>query len=237
MATMTQVGTIISLMQGVYDGDIPFREIAQYGDTGLGTVDKVDGEMIALDGEFYRVDSEGVAHRIAPDVGSPFAVVAPFAADLVITVGSLSNVAALSDVLDQHLPHKNQFYLIRIDGQFGQMRMRSESCQLAPYRPLAETMPEVQKEFYLEKTTGTLVATFSPSYAAAINVRGYHFHYIDQARSTGGHVFDCVVEQATVAIQGCDTLTMRLFKSEAFKTVDLDVDPQVAIHQVEKRLE
>ena len=47
-----QTSTIDSLLDGSYDGDVTFAELAQRGDLGLGTVDALDGEMILLDGNF-----------------------------------------------------------------------------------------------------------------------------------------------------------------------------------------
>ena len=44
--TMFQTSTINALMQGVYDGNTTFKELRNYGDFGLGTVQALDGEMI-----------------------------------------------------------------------------------------------------------------------------------------------------------------------------------------------
>jgi len=73
-----QIGTIRSLLTGVYEGDLRFDELAHYGDFGLGTFDGVSGEMVALDGHFYRIDAEGRAHAVDPEMKTPFAVVAHF---------------------------------------------------------------------------------------------------------------------------------------------------------------
>ena len=54
-----QASTIGALLDGAYDGDLTFAELAEHGDLGLGTLNGLDGEMIALDGEFYRADVDG----------------------------------------------------------------------------------------------------------------------------------------------------------------------------------
>ena len=51
-----QASTIAALLDGAYDGDLTFAELAEHGDLGLGTLNGLDGEMIALDGYFYRAD-------------------------------------------------------------------------------------------------------------------------------------------------------------------------------------
>src|SRR5919112_4478451 len=77
-----QASTIASLLDGAYEGDLSFAELAEHGDLGLGTVNALDGEMIALDGSFYRADVDGRTHRIEPAERTPFAVVVPFAPEL-----------------------------------------------------------------------------------------------------------------------------------------------------------
>ena len=54
-----QASTIAALLEGAYDGDLSFAELAEHGDLGLGTLNGLDGEMIALDGRFYRADVDG----------------------------------------------------------------------------------------------------------------------------------------------------------------------------------
>ena len=48
---------------GHYDGDVTFAELAEHGDLGLGTLNALDGEMIALDGRFFRADVDGRGRR------------------------------------------------------------------------------------------------------------------------------------------------------------------------------
>ncbi|MBA3390836.1 MAG: acetolactate decarboxylase, partial [Rubrobacter sp.] len=60
--TLFQTSTIDALLEGKYDGDVSFAELADRGDFGLGTFDALDGEMIALDGDFYGVRADGRAY-------------------------------------------------------------------------------------------------------------------------------------------------------------------------------
>ena len=59
-----QASTIGALLEGNYEGDVSFAELAERGDLGLGTLDHLDGEMIALDGRFYRADIEGAVSEV-----------------------------------------------------------------------------------------------------------------------------------------------------------------------------
>src|SRR4029078_8648676 len=49
-----QASTIGALLDGAYDGDLSFGELAEQGDLGLGTLNHLDGEMIAIYGELVR---------------------------------------------------------------------------------------------------------------------------------------------------------------------------------------
>jgi acetolactate decarboxylase len=69
-----QASTIGALLDGAYDGDVTFAELAEHGDLGLGTLNALDGEMIALDGRFYRADASGTIREVDPGERTPFAV-------------------------------------------------------------------------------------------------------------------------------------------------------------------
>src|SRR5919202_5710743 len=76
--TLFQTSTIEALLDGNYDGDVTFAELEDRGDFGLGTLNALDGEMIALDGSFYQVKSDGRAYPIDGKARTPFAVVTVF---------------------------------------------------------------------------------------------------------------------------------------------------------------
>src|SRR5215218_5034545 len=70
-----QASTIGALLEGAFEGDLTFAELAEHGDTGLGTLNHLDGEMVALDGEFFRADVDGNLSPVAAEERTPFAVV------------------------------------------------------------------------------------------------------------------------------------------------------------------
>jgi len=53
---LTQVSTIDAILNGLYDGVITYGDLKQYGDFGIGTFNALDGEMVAVDGNFYCPD-------------------------------------------------------------------------------------------------------------------------------------------------------------------------------------
>ena len=72
---MTQYSTIDVLLKGVYEGYVPIGEMLRHGDTGIGTFDGLDGEMVVVDGIAYQVTGDGVVHIPEPAMTTPFAAV------------------------------------------------------------------------------------------------------------------------------------------------------------------
>ena len=233
MDALFQAGTLIAFLQGVYDGDCTFEHLANMGNFGLGTLNGVDGEMVAVDGTFYRIDAEGVASIIPSTAKTPFSVVSQFKPVQSFEIQNVPNLAALNTLLDKHLSTPNIFYMIRIDGEFEWIKLRSEECQIRAYQPLSETLPKLQHIFELSNSKGTLAITRCPTYSAAVTIPGYHYHYINDERTTGGHVFDLRLTSARVMINPLRQFNMALLDTPDFDKVNLAIDIEAALKKVE----
>lgn len=187
--TLFQTSTIDALLEGKYDGDVSFAELADRGDLGLGTLDALDGEMIALEGGFYQVKANGRAYPIDERAKTPFAVVTFFEPNLSRTLVEPTDFGAFGAYLDRLVGGEASCYAVRVDGLFDYVKTRSVPRQRKPYPPLAEVV-ERQPTFELHDVRGSLVGFRFPRYAQGLNVAGYHFHFITADRSTGGHVLE-----------------------------------------------
>lgn len=233
MNTLFQVGALIGFLESVYDGDCSFKQLAKLGDFGLGTLNGVDGEMVAVDGRFYRIDVHGVATLIPPTACTPFSVVTEFQPSQSFEIKNIPSLLALNQLLDTHLSTPNIFYMIRIDGELEWVKLRSEACQVRTYRPLSETLPKLQRIYELTNSKGTLVVSRCPHYSAAFTIPGYHYHYIDDKKETGGHVFDFKIKSARVMINPIRQFNMTLLDTPDFDKANLEVDIQAALKKVE----
>jgi acetolactate decarboxylase len=187
--TLFQTSTIEALLEGNYDGDISFAELEERGDFGLGTLDALDGEMIALDGGFYQVKADGQAYAVDRELRTPFAVVTFFEASLSRTIQMPMDFEEFGTYLDRLIGDKTPCYAVRLDGYFEYVKTRSVPRQRKPYPPLAEVVKS-QLTFELHDVGGSLLGFRYPRYAQGINVAGYHFHFITADRSAGGHVLE-----------------------------------------------
>ena len=124
-----QVGTIRSLLNGVYEGDVRFDELAYYGDFGIGTFDAVNGEMIALDGHFYRIDAEGKAHLVLPQMKTPFALVTHFKKTYGTVLERFDSLGALQTKIASMFESHNIIYALCLNGDFTHIDVRSEHPQ------------------------------------------------------------------------------------------------------------
>jgi acetolactate decarboxylase len=182
-----QASTIGALIDGAYEGDLRFAELAEHGDLGLGTLNGLDGEMIAIDGRFYRADVDGAVDEVGAEARTPFAVVTRFEPEVDLQlVGSLDHLELLAR-LDELIPAGAASCAIRLDGRFDLVRARSVPRQRPPYRPLTEVVLE-QHVFELADVEGTMLGFRFPDYVEGIEVSGYHLHFISADRSRGGHV-------------------------------------------------
>jgi acetolactate decarboxylase len=184
-----QASTIGALLEGSYDGDVTFAELSEHGDLGLGTVNHLDGEMVALDGRFYRAEVDGWIDELPGSERTPFAVVVPFHPALEFDLEGSVNYDRLLGEIDRRVPGGAATCAVRIDGRFELVRARSVPRQAPPYRPLTEVVAD-QKVFELAGVDGTMVGFRFPDYAEGIEVSGWHLHFISEDRSRGGHVLD-----------------------------------------------
>ena len=131
-----QYSTLGSLMEGVYDGDMAYSTLGEYGDFGLGTFNELDGEMIAIDHEIYQIKADGIAYQVSDEWKAPFAVVTYFEPDQIATLAEPMDCVALKAYIDSLLPTENIPYAIKVEGLFSYMKTRSVPRQDKPYLPL-----------------------------------------------------------------------------------------------------
>jgi acetolactate decarboxylase len=227
-----QASTIGALLDGAYEGDLSFAELAGQGDLGLGTLNGLDGEMIALDGRFYRADVEGAIHPVAPEERTPFAVVTRFEPVLDTEIDGPRSHEELLERLDELVPAGAASCAVRLDGRFEHLRLRSVPRQSPPYRPLPEVAAE-QNVFELADVEGTMLGFRFPDYVEGIEVAGYHLHFIGADRRRGGHVLDSRPARLRAQIDPSEDLHVELPDGVSLGDPDLSAQTHAAIAGVE----
>jgi len=188
-ATVSQFGTLDGLMVGEFDGTASCSEIRKRGDLGLGTFDRLDGEMVVLDGKIFQVTADGVVHQPQGSVTSPFAAVTRFVPDRTAVTQSTLTLPQLEATLGRLCPDPDRIYSLRIRGEFPALTLRSVPAQSKPYRGLVEVIKD-QTVFHTGPIRGTLVGFRFPVAFKGINASGTHLHFLSDDKKSGGHVLD-----------------------------------------------
>lgn len=228
-----QVSTINALLEGLYDGMVPFSEVKQHGDFGIGCADRLGGEMIAVDGTCYIVPMNGSAYIVSDATTTPFTTVTFFDVDAMFPIDSGLNYSETKDLITGELPSRNLFYAIRMDGRFSYMKTRSIPEQHKPYPKLVEVV-EHQNIFEFHDVNGTAVGLWSPAFVSGLNIPGYHLHFLTSDRTAGGHVLDFVVGEAVVQLDTTSRFMMVLPEEGEFSTLNLSGSQEDDLNRVER---
>ena len=228
-----QTSSIDALLQGEYGPLISVAQLKTQGDTGIGTFEHLDGEMLMLDGIVYQIKSDGTIHQRDNTTQIPFATVKFFKADQTLTISEDLTFAQLTEQLDQHLPTENYFHTFIIRGTFKSVKTRSVPKQTPPYPPLVEVV-KTQPTWTFENVTGTLVGFKCPTFSKGLNVPGYHLHFLRDDHIGGGHVLDFTTDDINVQIDSSRQWQLTLPDTDFFREMNLAKDRSKELHKVEK---
>ncbi|MEP9354065.1 acetolactate decarboxylase [Xanthobacter sp. KR7-65] len=230
--TVFQISTSGALVAGVSDREVSVGTLLEHGDFGLGTFAGLDGEMIVLDGAAYQAREGGAVTQAPPEAGSPFAVVTKFAPDTTGETDAISGFAGLGAACDCFRSSDNIFHAVRLSGRFRKVAARAV-CPQKPGTPLVDAA-RTQSEFTFEDVEGTLVGIWSPAFSAEFSVEGYHFHFLSDDRTKGGHVLEVEAGPLQIAVETLNDFHLILPETESFLKANLDQDVAGALNTVER---
>ena len=232
-----QVALLQSLTFGDYYGSVSVKELKEKGDIGIGTFNGLNGELVMVDGVVYRAAGDGSVEAVADDETIPFSNVTFLDADETQDIKDVKDFDSLRKILDDKVAElgTNRFYMIRIDGNFNTINVRSEYAQKEPYEPLAKVLEHDQTFFDYEDLKGTIVGLYCPPYMADLNATGWHLHFVSDDKSKGGHVLDMNISDAAITWDYTDGFEMLLPEDEMFVGFDLTIDQSEDIEKVEKK--
>ena len=94
---INQVSLLQGLTYGDYNGSITVSRLKELGDTGIGTFDALNGELIMLDGTVYRAAYDGTVEAVADEETIPFSNVTFFDADEAVKLTDIDSVDSLKE--------------------------------------------------------------------------------------------------------------------------------------------
>jgi acetolactate decarboxylase len=187
--TLLQLGSFSGLAAGGYDGVFPLDTLCQENAYGLGTFDRLNGEMIVANGKAYQVDVTGRVSRAHESDRTPFACVGVMdRPDWSETVDRIKGKAKLEELVLSRLQTINYPVLVVFDGKFEGVLARSVPAQEAPFERLERVVGMQQNALDLGNQQGTLVGFYFPPAFEGLNVTGFHFHFLNADQTAGGHL-------------------------------------------------
>jgi len=229
-----QASSIAALLDGAYEGDLTFGELAMHGDFGIGTLQGLDGEMIALDGGFFVARVDGRVSTVPPDTHTPFAVVIPWREDDGMTLGALPRLQALGAAIDRAIPPDGNILAVRVDGRFARVQARSVPKQSPPYVPLADVAAQ-QVIFEWHDLDATLVGFRCPASVQGYDLVGYHWHVLSDDRTRGGHLLDCALTHGRAAFNRADALHVEIPRGLAWREPDRSAAREAVLKKLESQ--
>jgi acetolactate decarboxylase len=196
---VTQFTLAHVLLDGGYDGVVTVGDVLPRGDQGLGAADRLDGEVVVVDGVAWRVDSTGRASVLPSDARLPFVVVTTLDSpvrvrlrdtDLPSVTRTIAELAATTDAV----------IAVRLEGSFEKVLLRSVAGQVPPYRPIAEVIATDEVRFEHQTFDGVFVGFQFPDVGAGAVIPGLHLHGLDVGRTTGGHNYELSVLDAELSV-------------------------------------
>jgi acetolactate decarboxylase len=173
--TLFITGTYGALTRGVYDGQLMVADLKRHGDFAAGTFSGIDGELLALDGKYYRIGEKG---KISPadDAGTtPNATATFFKPDKVISIDKPLDYMGLQQYVSSQLPTANIFYAMKVTGKFDSIKARSLTKLNKPYPTTPySTITQNEPAFEFNNVESTLAVFFTPAYCAELSYPGYH---------------------------------------------------------------
>jgi acetolactate decarboxylase len=197
------------LLDGGYDALATLGEVLPAGDHGLGTVDRLDGELVVVDGEPWRVDATGRAELLSPEVRTPFVVLTTMESPVRRRVAGLDREGIIA-VVEDIVPDPQAVVAVRLEGTFERVLVRSVPAQSPPYRPYAEVCATDEVRWFHERFSGVFVGFRFPDIDGGDVIGGLHLHGLDDARSTGGHNHELVVEDALLTVSTSHEVALAL---------------------------
>lgn len=231
-----QVSLLQALTAGEYDGVLSVEELKQHGNIGIGTFDGVNGELIQLDGEVYQALWDGSVVVAEQDETVPFATTAYFEADVTEKDATAEDLEALKDILNGMVEKNgsNQFFFVKAKGNCSDMVVRSELKQEKPYKALDEVMKTDQREYEYQNQSGTIVGIYFPEYMSQLNTPGWHFHFLSDDKSRGGHILSLKGFRGDISVSEMNQFVMYCPDTDSFNEAALAEDQSERIQKVEQ---
>jgi acetolactate decarboxylase len=192
-ARLQQVGTYDYLTQPDFRGLATVGSIATDTTMGLGTFVNLDGELVMVGGEVYRVRPDGNPRLVADNTATPFMQAIRFRPTVNAPIPPGTHCSDLVPLIQRHSDQANGIVAVRVRGTFSALTTRSITADPPPYQPISQTISE-QTTFDLAGAPAVLVGFWQGKNALGVGQDGLHLHGLTADKRAGGHVLSCTAK-------------------------------------------
>ncbi len=205
-----------AMRNGVYTGDLTISEVKQNGDFGLGTYNLLDGEMVVLNGVFYRIKTNGEVVEVSESKKTPFNALTFFNPEIE-TKTDANTLDQLKEFILGKLPTKNNTYAIQVNAVFEYIELGgAEKIDKDNHLPVAEILKT--RPIYKHKNVqGKLVGFYYPGYLSPIDLHPFHFHFLSNDKKIAGHLIDAKLSKATILLDEKESIEIVMPQTKDFR--------------------
>jgi acetolactate decarboxylase len=214
-----------ALDNGVLESNMNAGGVKKHGDFGLGTFNKLNGEMIILDHVVYRVTPEGKVIQPDDETLIPYAIITFYHQDDTISITGEINYTELKANVDRRIPSRNLFYAFRIRGEFEYIKCGGAGMQEKPFNKSLVQILADRPIYEGRNIRGTLVGFWCPAYIGDINTTGFHLHFISDDKTLGGHLMEFTARSLEIGYNAKSAYKIMLPDTDEFRKAAFRSDP------------
>jgi acetolactate decarboxylase len=189
---VTQARSAGALFSGDYSAATTVKHEFAGTLLGLGVMHDLEGELVSLRGETWRVPVTGTPQLVGADDTIAFGIAATGGVAHQLTLDTGLSIDGVVAALDRYLQftfvdHEEVVCAIEIKGTFTEVVMRTVGHPDHSDESLAEVIKN-ETRFSFDAWAGTLVGFRYPDATSGSTIPGLHLHGISDDRHSGGHV-------------------------------------------------
>lgn len=185
-----------TLYSGFYKGTMRLSDALTHGNTGIGTLDGANGELIILDGSAYHGNSLNEVKKISLEETLPYVAVWNHQIQDSFAYDTITSEDLLADLMKKFAT-KNSLYSLKITGTFKSVEITSKpAANTASYLEILKNQPH----FLKENVKGTAVGIWSPKHLESLYGNGFHLHFLADDKTFGAHLDNFVSGTVKVEI-------------------------------------
>ncbi|MBB5888233.1 acetolactate decarboxylase [Lactovum miscens] len=188
-----QHNTYQTLASGFYKGTTSWKDVMNYGNDGLATLDGASGEVTIIDGVAYLCDAKGQIREVKEYETMPYVALVELHETESVLLENMSSKVFYAKLLK--IFKKNSLYAVKVRGSFKHMEVANKlENNEGPYDQVLAR----QVHYSQDNVSGILLGIASPEHLINFYGPTYHLHFMSDDLKFGGHVDHFEVESVIV---------------------------------------